>query len=184
MRHDHIQEVPSSAYLLVEVHYTPIGRTFVDRPRVGFYYSKHATTKKGRKVPSRRLISKDISIPPYESNYTRYPEMVFDEEVDILDITPHMHFRGKSAEYYRENNMGEKELLLRVPYYQFHFQYRYKLAAPYRFSRGDSLKAKFVFDNSTENRANPDPSATVVHGAAITDEMLITFLTTKEISLE
>src|SRR5262249_60081505 len=58
-----------------------------------------------------------------------------------------------------------------VPKWDFNWQHRYVLAEPKRLHPGTLLRCSAVYDNSSANPHNPDPSATVRAGPQSTDEM-------------
>lgn len=84
---------------------------------------------------------------------------------------PHMHYRGKAMRYQLEYPDGEMETLLWVPDYDFNWQFLYEYEVPKLIPAGSTLHMSWWFDNSSENRFNPDPTASVVYGPETTDEM-------------
>ena len=71
---------------------------------------------------------------------------------------------------------GKRETLLDVPRYDFNWQTTYALREPADLPVGTILESKAAFDNSVNNKYNPDPKATVHWGDQTTDEMHIAFL--------
>jgi hypothetical protein len=86
-----------------------------------------------------------------------------------------MHLRGKAMIQSLELPSGEQETLLSVSKYDFNWQLSYYLAAPRRLPKGTILRATGTFDNSTANRANPDPSSAVRWGDQSWEEMMVGF---------
>ena len=70
---------------------------------------------------------------------------------------------------------GEKEILLRVPHYDFSWQMDYIPVHPIIAPKGTRLEVSAGFDNSANNPYNPDPSATVRWGDQSFDEMMGNF---------
>jgi hypothetical protein len=91
----------------------------------------------------------------------------------LLSLSPHMHLRGKSFRYDLTWPGGKTETLLDVPRYDFNWQTAYRLAEPLPIPKGARLVAHASFDNSKDNLANPDPSATVLWGDQSWEEMMI-----------
>jgi hypothetical protein len=89
----------------------------------------------------------------------------------------HMHVRGKAFKYELITADGT-ETLLDIPRYDFNWQLRYDLAQPKVLPRGSQLKITALFDNSAENKANPDPTQTVKWGPQTVDEMMIGYIET------
>lgn len=91
-----------------------------------------------------------------------------------------MHVRGKDVTYTLIYPDGKQELLLRVPKYDFNWQVRYKLAEPKLMPTESTLLVTAHYDNSSGNRFNPDPTATVRWGDQTWEEMLIGYYGTIE----
>ena len=71
--------------------------------------------------------------------------------------------------------------MLRVPKYDFNWQLSYKLAEPKFMPKGSTLKVTMHYDNSTGNRFNPDPTATVRWGDQTWEEMMLGYYGTIEL---
>jgi len=87
-----------------------------------------------------------------------------------------MHLRGKSFVFRAVYPTGEIETLLEIPHFDFDWQPYYYLDSPKPLPRGTRIECTAVFDNSLNNRYNPDPSATVFWGPQTWDEMMIGWL--------
>ena len=88
----------------------------------------------------------------------------------------HMHTRGAAFSFELEQNGQPGEILLDIPRYDFNWQLRYELKKPKIIPAGSTIKVTGVFDNSTHNKANPDPKKTVGWGKQTVDEMLIGYI--------
>ena len=102
--------------------------------------------------------------------------MTMERPVRLLSIQPHMHVRGKSMKVQAIYPDGRTETLIDVPRYDFNWQTTYVLANPIDLPQGTRLESTAGFDNSPNNRHNPDPAAAVKWGDQTTDEMHIAFL--------
>jgi hypothetical protein len=87
-----------------------------------------------------------------------------------------MHVRGKQMTVRAVYPDGRAETVLAVPRYDFNWQTTYVLARPLDLPQGTRLESTAGFDNSANNRFNPDPAASVRWGDQTTDEMHIAFL--------
>ena len=56
-----------------------------------------------------------FAIPPGDSNYRVDAKITLQDDSTLIDLLPHMHFRGKDFEYRVTYPSGEKETLLNVP---------------------------------------------------------------------
>jgi hypothetical protein len=63
-------------------------------------------------------------------------------------------------------------MLLNVPRYDFNWQSTYELTQPKVLPAGTKVVYTTVFDNSTQNKANPDPNRVVPWGEQTWDEMV------------
>jgi len=86
-----------------------------------------------------------------------------------------MHFRGKDFEYRVTYPSGEKETLLNVPNYDFNWQLTYELAKPKLLPKGTVIECTAHFDNSVNNKYNPDAAKEVHWGEQTWEEMMIGF---------
>ena len=72
---------------------------------------------------------------------------------------------------------GRQERLLNVPKYDFNWQLQYELKAPLNLPEGARIDCVAHFDNSPNNKYNPDPSKEVKWGDQTWEEMMIGFFT-------
>ncbi|MFX8652984.1 hypothetical protein ABTM19_19875, partial [Acinetobacter baumannii] len=71
---------------------------------------------------------------------------------------------------------GKETMLLALPRYDFNWQYEYFLKEPLKVPAGAKIIARWTYDTSTRNPANPDPHKVVHWGEQSNDEMLATYL--------
>ena len=67
------------------------------------------------------------------------------------------------------------ETLLRVSPYRFNWQLTYQLPKPRLLPKGTRLVVTGYFDNSRNNKFNPDPDEEVHYGEQSWEEMMIGF---------
>jgi hypothetical protein len=67
-----------------------------------------------------------------------------------------------------------------VPDYSFYWQTPYELATPKTLRAGTIVEVHGTFDNSPQNLANPDPTATVRWGQQSWEEMFMGVLEISE----
>ncbi len=140
-----------------------------DQTRVGLQFADPRAVKK--EVATKLMYDPDLCIPPHAPDHTVAQTWQVNRDVDLLSFFPHMHLRGKSFRYEALYADGRAEVLLEVPRYDFNWQHRYVLAEPKRLPAGTRLRCTAVYDNSSANLANPDPSATVRTGTQSWEEM-------------
>ena len=164
---------PAGSKILFEMHYTPNGSKQVDRSYVGFKYMDKADVKK--KLRGRMAIETDFLIPPNASDHVVTAEYRSTRDELLLQMSPHMHLRGKSFRYEAHYPNGETEVLLDVPNYDFNWQLAYRLLEPKLIPKGTKIVCTGTFDNSESNLVNPDPDASVGWGEQSWEEMMIGF---------
>ena len=69
-------------------------------------------------------------VPPGAEAHEVKSSWKFAKETTLVQLTPHMHLRGKDFEYIAKYPTGESEILLSVPRYDFNWQHTYVLAQP------------------------------------------------------
>jgi hypothetical protein len=163
--------------IVFQVHYTPNGKEVTDRPRIGFTVSKtppeRVYVSLGISSPSD---AKSFAIPPNTENWESPPAVAeFTQDVELVWMFPHMHVRGKEMTYRLVYPDGKAETILSVPRYDFNWQLGYHLAQPIKVPKGTKLVVTAHFDNSVNNKFNPDPNKTVYYGDMTWEEMMFPF---------
>ncbi len=159
------------------IHYTPNGTELTDRPEVGLTVAKQQ--------PQRLLIESfggtdpsKFAIPPNDGNYAPAPaEVTFLEDAELVWMSPHMHLRGKDMNYKLVFPDGKEQVVLNVPRYDFNWQLGYALAEPIKIPKGTKMVITGHYDNSVNNKFNPDPNRTVYQGNMTWEEMFAPFFT-------
>ena len=115
-------------------------------------------------------------IPAYDGNAEVRATSVLRRDTLVMTLTPHMHVRGKDMTYIAHYPDGSSETLLRVPKYDFNWQITYELATPKVLPKGTRVEVIAHYDNSANNKFNPDPAQEVVWGPQNWDEMSNCFI--------
>jgi hypothetical protein len=118
-----------------------------------------------------------FKIPPQDPNYRVDGSITLPNDVELVDMMPHMHVRGKAFEYRIVYPDGKKETLLSVPHYDFNWQLSYFPEKPLMLAKGTKIETTGWFDNSPNNPANPDPAKEVRYGEQTWEEMMFGFFT-------
>jgi hypothetical protein len=166
------KRIPAGSDIVLQMHYTPTGKPVADRTSVGMVFLRE---KPARRVLTLQIDTTDFRIPPGESNHRVSASGTLPHDALLLSLFPHLHLRGKAAEYEIVEPGGRIETLLRVAPYDFYWQLNYVLAQPRLLSAGTRLRVTAWYDNSPNNPRNPDPAAEVVYGERSSDEMMIGF---------
>jgi hypothetical protein len=167
------KRIRAGSFLVLQMHYTPTGISQKDRTSIGLIFSRRPVEKAltGGAAMNRRFV-----IPAGDGSYEVRSSYTFKEDAHILNLMPHMHLRGKSFQYTLVYADGSSKLILSVPRYDFNWQERYELTTPLAAPKGSRLDCTAVFDNSSRNKFNPDPTKTIRWGPQTWDEMMIGFV--------
>ena len=173
------RRIPAGAVIVLQMHYTTIGTPVIDQTEIGVVLAKeppaNLRAQGGGAIPNMTF-----AIPPGDPNYEVVGRQKFDRDTYLSSLYPHMHVRGKDATYSIIYPDGREEVVLRVPKYDFNWQLSYKLAEPKFMPKGSMLKVTMHYDNSSGNRYNPDPTATVRWGEQTWEEMMLGYYGTLE----
>lgn len=171
--------LPAGADIEAQMHYTTIGMPVSDRSSWGVVLAK-GPGERARRAGGGAVANLMFRIPPGDGNYEVRATELIEEDAYLSSMMPHMHVRGKSAEYTVVHPDGRREVALRVPAYDFNWQLRYQLAEPILMRKGSQLEVVFHYDNSPNNRYNPDPTAEVRWGEQTWEEMMLGYYNTIE----
>jgi hypothetical protein len=164
------RKIPAGSNLLFQIHYTPNGTPAKDVTTVGLIYAK---TPVQHTVVTRPVLQTAFAIPAGDPNYEVKSSFTFNESAQLYSFMPHMHLRGKDFEYKAVFPDGTSKILLSVPRYDFSWQTYYVLKDPIAVPKGTRIECVAHFDNSTNNKYNPDPTKVVKWGDQTWEEMMI-----------
>ncbi len=167
---DSAKLVRAGSDIVLQLHYTANGTPGADKTRIGLVFAK--TPPKYRNV-TLLAPTRDFAIPPQADNYEVKSQVQLQDTVTMVDMMPHMHFRGKDFVYKITYPNGETQTLLSVPKYDFNWQLGYTLDKPMVIPKGSRIECTAHFDNSPNNPYNPDPTKEVKWGDQTWEEMMI-----------
>jgi mono/diheme cytochrome c family protein len=165
--------MPEDPFITVNMHYHKNpgeGTAVTDMTRAGFVFYEDGDVI-DHVVETNLLPHRGWTIPAGDPNFEVNNSYDIEEDIFLLSMGPHMHYRGKAMRYDLEYPDGEIETLLWVPDYDFNWQFLYEYEVPKFVPAGSKMHMSWWFDNSKENRFNPDHTQDVVYGPATTDEM-------------
>ncbi len=165
--------VKKGSVLIFQVHYVTTGAPGTDRSSVGLIFSKQPVEKR---VITAGATQSNFAIPPGAPNHEVKSEIVFKEDSHIDSLHPHMHLRGKDFKYTLIYPDGTSKLLLSVPKWDFNWQLTYVFKEEVSAPKGSKLVCVAHYDNSLNNKFNPDPAKEVRWGPQTWEEMMIGYL--------
>jgi hypothetical protein len=164
--------------LLDNIHYGPSPVDTTDSTTFNIFFSAAAPL---RTVSEFILGTSGIStvepplvIPPgkVETYKTRYR---VPKDISLLTINPHMHLLGKSFLAYAIRPGGDTIPLIRIPQWDFRWQYFYTFQKILKLEAGTVICVEGTYDNTINNPLNPfDPPQVVSErqgSMRTTDEM-------------
>jgi mono/diheme cytochrome c family protein len=161
--------IPAGAEIVFEVHYTANGKETEDQTKLGLELAKEPPQRQFLSIAAAQT---NLTIPPGDANAEAKATLTFGQPVDFVYMQPHMHLRGKDMTIRSLYPNGESETLLSVPRYDFNWQIVYYEKQPLHLPKGTKLELTAHWDNSPNNKWNPDPTATVHWGDQSWQEML------------
>ena len=164
--------IPAGADIVFQMHYTANGTATKDRTKFGMVLAKQQPSMRVARIYTA---NNTFVIPPGASDFKVESSTTLQQETTLVSLKPHMHLRGKSMEFRAVYPNGEKEVLLNVPNYDFNWQLEFMLAEPKTLPKGTRLEMSASFDNSPNNKSNPDPTKPVRWGDQSWEEMAIAY---------
>jgi hypothetical protein len=159
---------------MFQVHYTPNGTALKDRSYVGLKYASEAPKLRAM---TGNALNAGFKIPAGDPSYQVKSSWTAKDDVDLIAFMPHMHLRGKDFQYTIVYPDGRDEVMLNVPKYDFNWQLSYELSKPLMLPKGTRIDCVAHFDNSANNKYNPDPTKEVKWGDQTWEEMMIGWFT-------
>ena len=160
--------IKAGSVLTLQIHYTATGKAEKDSTSVGFIFAKEPPQQE---VRSSAFVNAQLTIPAGATNHRVDSVIDFNQDAHIVALFPHTHLRGKNWEYQLTYPDGREEVVLAVPRYDFNWQTYYQFAKPIAAPKGSTLRAIAHYDNSANNKANPDPKVEVRWGDQTWEEM-------------
>lgn len=171
------RRVPAGATIRFQMHYSNqlLGSTSVekDASEVGLIFSKEPPA---RLVTTNSVGNLFFKIPAGAENHKVTACKTLKRDMTLYAMLPHMHLRGKSMQYDVIYPDGKKETILSVPKYDFSWQTNYLLDKPRRIPAGSTIMVTAYYDNSKNNKFNPDSTKDIRYGEPTYDEMMLGFM--------
>jgi hypothetical protein len=174
LRPGQVKLVKAGSDIVFQLHYTANGTPGSDRSKVGMIFAD-PKVKPTERVMTLAASNPKFSIPPGDGNYRVDAKITLQDEATLIYLLPHMHLRGKDFDYRITYPDGKTEKILSVPNYSFSWQLSYYLAEPLKLPAGTTIECTAHYDNSPNNKFNPDPTKEIHFGEQSWDEMMIGF---------
>ena len=157
-----------------DIHYSNGGEEITDAVELGVYFYPKGQEPKFRQVLHLMGATNagGVDLPPNTVKATE-GYFVLRENGRVESFQPHMHLRGKAMSMEAILPNGQIQVLSHVADFNFnwHNTYVYAETAAPLLPKGTILKITGWHDNTTANKANPDPNVWVGYGDRTVDEM-------------
>jgi hypothetical protein len=170
---DSAKFVPKGSDIVFSMHYTATGKATTDRSKLGLVFAKKPPRLKY--YVSDGPTASNLAIPAGESNAEVVSEMTAQADTQLVYLQPHMHLRGKDYEVRLISPSGESKTIFKAKW-DFNWQLGFDLADPIPIPKGTRIVGIAHFDNSANNKYNPDPAKLVVWGPQNWEEMQNCFM--------
>ncbi len=158
--------------IVLQMHYTANGKPGTDKSSIGLRFTDEPVT---HRVITGAVATNKFAIPAGAVHHEVKASLTLQADSEFVNLLPHMHLRGKSFEYRVTYPDGGTETMLSVPRYDFSWQLWYEFDKPKKMPKGTRIDITGVFDNSANNKFNPDPGKEVKWGEQSWEEMCMGF---------
>lgn len=156
--------------LALQLHYHPSGKDEVDQSLVGIHFADRPVE---HELGGIALVNFDVDIPAGEKRHRMNYSFTLPIDVEVIEVTPHMHIIGTEMKVTATRPDGSKVPLVWIDW-DFNWQDQFRYAEPISLPAGTRLDLEAYFDNSADNPNNPSsPPRRVIFGEMTTDEMCI-----------
>ena len=164
----------AGAKIRFDIHYSNGGEDITDDVQLGVYFYPKGQEPKFRQVLHLMGATnyRGVDIPPNTLKSTM-GFFVLRENGRVESYQPHMHLRGKSMTMSAILPSGQVQILSSVKDFNFNWMTSYLYAddAAPLLPKGTILMFEAWHDNTSANKANPDPNVWVGGGDRTVDEM-------------
>lgn len=175
--YDSAKFVPKGSDIVFSMHYTATGKPETDRSRLGLVFlKKNQPAPKFRYFVSDGPTGSNLAIPAGDTNAEIVSEMTAQQDTQLVYMQPHMHLRGKDYEVRLIYPGATKAETIFKAKWDFNWQMGYDLVKPISIPKGTRIVGIAHYDNSANNKWNPDPTKLVVWGNQNWEEMQNCFM--------
>ncbi len=170
--------------LMHHIHYGPASSDQVDSSYFNIFFGKSQPSRPTYTLLlgtlGRAPVVPPLIIPPNTVGTFR-TQFTLPADISVLTINPHMHLLGKTFLAYAIPPSGDTIPLVRIPRWDFRWQYFYTYEKILKLPKGTTIYAEATFDNTAANPNNPfkPPREVREQGASMrtTDEMFQCIIT-------
>jgi hypothetical protein len=163
------RSLPAGSRIAVSIHYVGAGEQTTDQSEIGLYFAK---TPPGKQVREVALTNPDAIIPAGAKLHRVEAAFTAGEDVEAVAIRPRSHPLIISLQATAHRPDGTREVLVWTRGHRYDWQQTYYFKRAVAIPKGSRVEVIAYFDNSEENRNNPDSPPKQVRWADITPDPL------------
>ena len=147
-----------NAFYLNDMHFGPSPIQETDSSYYKIYYG---TKEPNRPVSEFQIGSLGLApvepalVVPANEQKTFHIKFTVPNDISIVNLVPHMHLIGKRFWAYAIKPSGDTIRLIRIPNWDFRWQYFYMPKTMLKIPRGSTIYVEGDFDNRASNPNNP-----------------------------
>ena len=167
------QLLPAGARIVLKVHYRGSGEAARDQSTVGLYFAKTQVRKQLRELA---ISNPDLVIPAGANAHRVDAAFVVQDDAEAIAIRPRVHplVISLQATAYRPD--GTQQVLIWTRGYRMDWQPAYYFKRPVALPKGTRIEVVAHFDNSDENRDNPNDPPKLVRWSELSSEPMCAVL--------
>ena len=155
--------------LVLMLHLRPSGKPETVQASIGLYF---ADTPPVRVPALLRLTAQNLDIPAGAKNVFVTRSYTLPAPVELVTVQPHAHYLARQVEGDATLPDGTTKRLISIRDWDFNWQDVYRYTTPVSLPAGTTVRMRWRYDNSTDNRRNPsNPPKRVRYGQRTSDEM-------------
>jgi hypothetical protein len=151
------------AFFINDMHYGPSSVPLTDESKFNIFFAEKRPERPTREFlmgtfgESGTPIEPPLIVPP-DTVMTFRTRFTLPADISLLTLNPHMHLLGRSFLAYAVSPKGDTIPLIRIPKWNFRWQYFYTFEHMLPLKAGTTLYVEGVMDNTRNNPDNPfDP---------------------------
>jgi hypothetical protein len=169
------KKIPPNAAIVMEIHYfNKRGKMECDQSVLNIYKDTDIThrTLNFAVLDEDLLTEQPFQIPADSVKSFLMISTPIDEDVSLIKIAPHMHYRGKNVKVFAVTPGNDTLHLIKIDSWDFNWQGIYAFSPLVKLPKGSRIIAQSTFDNTANNPFNPViPPMNVNRGYHSIDEM-------------
>jgi len=170
------------AFYLNDLHYGPSTKDTLDNSYFKIYYAKNKPKRPLKEFQIGTLGKSPVRPPliiPANEIDTFTIDYILPDTISLLSIIPHMHLLGSYFEAYAILQNNKKIPLIRIPKWNFRWQYVYTFPTIKVLPKGTQIHVIGIFDNTENNPLNPHHPPQIIierEGSMRTTDEMFQFL--------